>query len=114
MLFERAGKCKQCGKCCRHVYLRDEGKIVKSFNDCLEIAKNDTRLTQFNARGKNENGEIYFACDHIGRDGKCTTYYNRPLLCYTYPDITMLRYGAVPKPDCGYYFRNRFTKKKVM
>jgi len=113
IVYKRKGSCKQCGRCCRHVYLRDRGKLVSSFHECLLMIQSDRDLKQFNVKGVNEFGELFFACNYIGRDNKCTRYKDRPLLCRTYPNISMVRYGAVPKEDCGYYFVNRFTGKKV-
>ena len=77
------------------------------------MVQSDKELSQFKAKGSNECGELFFACEHIGKDNKCGRYKDRPLLCHTYPDISMLRYGAVPKEDCGYYFINRFSRKRV-
>jgi Fe-S-cluster containining protein len=112
-LFVRKGKCKQCGKCCRHVYLRDRGKVVASFNDCLNLVRSDARMSQFTARGKNEMGDLYFACSHIDRQNRCSIYEKRPSLCRVYPQTGMLIYGALPKEDCGFYFVSRITGKKV-
>ena len=111
--YRRKGHCKQCGRCCRHVYIRNDGKLIGSFQECLLIAQSDKKLKHFNVKGANEAGELFFACDYIGKDNKCTRYDERPLMCRVYPDISMLRYGAVPKEDCGYYFINRFTRRKV-
>ncbi|MBU1863410.1 MAG: YkgJ family cysteine cluster protein [Candidatus Omnitrophica bacterium] len=113
IVYARAGSCLNCGRCCRHVYLRDRGKLVSSFHECLLLVKADTSMRNFVAKGANENGELYFACDLVGRDNRCKVYQKRPMLCRTYPDMSMLRYGAIPKDDCGFYFINRFTRKRV-
>lgn len=93
--------------------MRDRGNIAKSFGDCLALIKADKRLGRFSARGRNSSGEIYFACDFIGRDNKCSDYKKRPQLCRTYPSVKMMQYGGIPKGDCGFYFYNRFTGKRV-
>ena len=113
IVYKRSGKCLQCGKCCRHVYLRDKGKIVSSFSDCLKLIKSDPQLNQFFVRGSNSDGELYFSCKYVGRDNECTKYKKRPLLCKTYPSLSMIQYGAVPKEDCGFFFVNRFTGKSL-
>ncbi len=113
ILYKRVGKCNMCGKCCRHVYLRDRGKLVKSFKEYFEMVRFDSSLSKFVPQGRNEYGEIYFACSKVRRDGKCGLYEKRPFLCRAYPDLSMLRYGAVPKGDCGFSFVNRFTGKVV-
>jgi len=95
------------------VYLRDRGKIVQNFSDCLSLIQSDPRMKQFTAKGKNEQGDLYFACVHVTRTNTCGVYTSRPRLCKTYPHISMLRFGAIPKPDCGFCFVNRFTGKKV-
>lgn len=111
---KRIGKCKNCGKCCRHVYLRDGGKLVNSFEQCLILIEKDSRFNQFIAKGKNEFGELYFGCKNVDLKNKCKIYKTRPMLCRTYPEIGMLRYGAVPKIDCGFSFVYRITGKKIV
>jgi len=86
---------------------------VSTFDDCLRLIKSDPRMLQFAARGKNDCGALYFACSHVTRDNKCSIYKKRPRLCKEYPDTGMIRYGAIPKDDCGFWFVNRFTDKKV-
>jgi Fe-S-cluster containining protein len=70
-------------------------------------------MSQFVAKGKNSDGELYFACNHVRRDNACDIYTKRPRLCKEYPHINMLRHGAIPKDDCGFYFVNKLTGKKV-
>lgn len=113
VLFTRAGKCKQCGKCCRHVYLRDGGKIINSFDECLSIVSIKSDLSAFRVKGRNTEGDLFFGCEYVGRNNCCSNYAKRPVLCRAYPNISMLRYGAVPKEDCGYIFVNRFTRRKI-
>ncbi len=113
ILFERGGKCNQCGKCCRHVYLRDGGRLVSNFQDYLELIQSNAKYKQFKVKGTNPSGGLYFSCVHVKKDNKCGAYKTRPLLCRTYPTLTMLYHGAKPKHDCGFYFRNRFTRKIV-
>ena len=114
ILVKRVGSCNNCGKCCRHVYLRDGGKLVKSFEQCLALIEKDSRFNQFVAKGKNEFGELYFGCKNVALNNKCKVYRTRPMLCRSYPDVGMLRYGAIPKIDCGFSFVYRITGKKIV
>ncbi len=70
-------------------------------------------MNQFIAKGKNEYGELYFGCTFITRNNTCGNYKKRPRLCREYPHISMLRFGSIPKEDCGFYFINRMTGKKI-
>ena len=113
ILYRRAGACKQCGRCCRHVYLRERGKILSSFDEYLHLLMDDKKFRRFEVKGEDSEGLLYFACSYVTAGNTCGDYENRPLLCRAYPDLRMTIYGAVPKDDCGFYFINRFTGKKV-
>lgn len=113
ILYRRAGICNNCGRCCRHVYLRNGGDLISSFDDYLEMLMESEKLKRFQVKGRDEQGYLYFACNMVGSDNKCKDYHHRPLMCRAYPDLTMILYDAVPKEDCGFYFINRITRKRV-
>jgi len=112
-MYRVGGECKQCGKCCRHVYLRVGGRVMKTFDDCLDMAKEQTALNSFTSKGQGDGGALFFGCRYVTKDNTCGKYDDRPAMCRAYPDVNMLRYEAVPKDDCGFYFVNRITGKKV-
>ncbi|MFC1809373.1 YkgJ family cysteine cluster protein [Candidatus Omnitrophota bacterium] len=114
ILYTRRGMCTTCGRCCRHVYLRNQGKLVSSFDEYLQMLLENKKYKRFQVKGRDESGYLYFACNLISTDNKCTDYNKRPLLCRAYPDLGMIMYDAVPKEDCGFYFVNRFTGKRVL
>lgn len=113
ILYRRAGVCKQCGSCCRHVYLRNRGVLVRSFEEYLAMIMESKRFKRFDVKGRDSDGYLYFGCKYVTRENTCGDYKKRPLLCRAYPDLSMIMYDAVPKESCGFYFVNRFTGKQV-
>ncbi len=102
-----------CGRCCRHVYLRDHGALVSSFDDYLAMVIANDTFKRFQVKGRDGSGHLFFGCTMVNTDNTCGDYEHRPLMCRAYPDLGMLMYDAVPKEDCGFYFINRFTRKRV-
>jgi Fe-S-cluster containining protein len=113
LLYKRLGKCVTCGRCCRHVYLRDHGELLANFDQYLAMVMENDKFKRFQVKGRDGSGPLYFGCSMISSDNKCTDYDNRPLMCKAYPDLGMIMYGAVPKEGCGFYFINRFTRRRV-
>jgi Fe-S-cluster containining protein len=113
ILYKRLGKCKTCGRCCRHVYLRDNGALVANFDQYLAMVMENEKFKRFQVKGRDGSGYLFFGCTMISSANTCTDYDHRPFMCRAYPDISMIMYDAVPKEDCGFYFINRFTRKRV-
>ena len=102
-----------CGKCCRHVYLRDDGKLISNFDQYLYLITSDPKMKRFQPKGRDQEGCLYFTCEYISRDNKCLDYENRPDICRAYPALSMLKHGAVPKEECGFSFVSRLTGKEA-
>ncbi|MBN1493385.1 MAG: YkgJ family cysteine cluster protein [Candidatus Omnitrophica bacterium] len=113
ILYKRLGTCKMCGRCCRHVYLRNRGDLLSNFDEYLQMLIENEKLKRFQVKGRDAQGYLFFACSMVTSDNRCKDHANRPLMCRAYPDIGMIMYDAVPKDDCGFYFINRFTRRRV-
>ena len=111
--YKRAGECHMCGKCCRHVYLREEGNLITSFDQYLNLIQDDPKMKRFKPKGRDSEGGLFFSCEYISRDNKCLDYEGRPDICRAYPALSMLRYGSTPKEECGFKFVNKITGKEA-
>ena len=95
--YEIVGKCKKCGKCCNYMYSVDtyteeEFKIMQNIFPTYK---------RFYIKGKDEFGNLIFACKLVTPDGLCSDYKNRPRMCRKYP-VKRISYPAKLHDGCGY------------
>ena len=98
----RQGKCRECGQCCKEIYLRIEPRQLgsKLFSQ-LAIAW-ISWLFDFNLlRIEPERHYLVFNCKNQLPDGRCGNYFWRPSVCRNYP---LVDYFERPEflPNCGY------------
>ena len=79
--YEITGECKKCGKCCNYMYSIDtyteeEFKIMQFLFPTYR---------RFYIKGKDEEGNMVFACKLVTKDGLCSDYKHRPRMCRKYP-----------------------------
>ena len=97
MTYEITGSCKKCGKCCNYMYSVDtyteeEFKIMQNIFPTYK---------RFYIKGKDEFGNLIFACKIVTPDGLCYDYKNRPRMCRKYP-VKRISYPAKLHDGCGY------------
>jgi hypothetical protein len=101
------GKCRQCGNCCKEIYLRISPRQLGSrLFTRLAIAW-ITRVFDFILlRIDREHHYLVFTCKHCLPDGKCGNYFWRPSVCRNYP---LVDYFDEPSllPGCGFSARLR-------
>lgn len=95
--YKITGECKQCGKCCNYMYSYDtytekEFKIMQFLYPAYR---------RFYIKGKDEDGNLIFACKLVTKDGKCSVYNKRLAMCKRYP-VKKLRHKAQLHDGCGY------------
>jgi len=101
------GKCRQCGNCCREIYLKATPRQLSSkFFADLAIAWISWIFDFILLRIDYDNHYLIFTCKHRRSDGKCGNYFWRPNICRNYP---LVDYFEEPKmlPDCGFTARLR-------
>ena len=91
------GECKKCGKCCNYMYSADtytekEFKIMQFFFPAYK---------RFYIKGKDEKGNLIFACKWVTKDGLCSNYKKRLKMCKDYP-VKKLRFPVILHEGCGY------------
>lgn len=103
--YEIKGHCRQCGKCCNYMYSYDtyteqEFKILQMIFP---------QYKRFYIKGKDELGNLIFACKFVTSDGKCSVYDKRLSMCKKYP---LKKVSFFPKlhQGCGYYSNPKLFK----
>ena len=97
MSYEITGECKKCGKCCNYMYsvdtyTEDEFKIMQFLFPAYK---------RFYIKGKDEEGNLIFACKLVTPEGLCSDYKNRLRMCKKYP-VKRIHYPARLHDGCGY------------
>lgn len=100
--YWRTGKCKGCGQCCTHIY-------VKHFKHVLQDEKEFKRLqflhkfySDLEIIGKDELGLI-FECKNLDKETKkCKNHFFRPGICRRYPQEELFAMGGTLSETCGY------------
>lgn len=79
--YEITGECKKCGKCCNYMYSFDT-YTEKEFKIMQFLFPSYKR---FYIKGKDESGNLIFACKYVSKEGLCTVYEKRLQMCKKYP-----------------------------
>ncbi|MDD3437236.1 MAG: YkgJ family cysteine cluster protein [Candidatus Gastranaerophilales bacterium] len=95
--YEVVGECKKCGKCCNYMYSFDTYS-EKEFKFMQVLFPSYRR---FYIKGKDEEGNLIFACKYVSPEGLCTVYDRRLKMCRVYPCKKIL-YPAKLHEGCGY------------
>ena len=95
--YEITGECKKCGKCCNYMYSFDtytekEFKIMQFLFPAYR---------RFYIKGKDENGNLIFACKYVTEEGLCSVYDKRLKMCRRYPVKRIYRPMKLHE-GCGY------------
>ena len=97
MEYKITGKCLKCGKCCRYMYSFDtytttDFKIMQFLFPAYK---------RFYIRGKDEEGNLIFACKYVTEEGLCSVYDKRLKMCKKYP-ASKIGYPGKLHEGCGY------------
>jgi Fe-S-cluster containining protein len=97
MTYEIVGECKKCGKCCNYMYSFDTYS-EKEFKFMQLIYP---AYKRFYIKGKDDDGNLIFACKYVSAEGLCTVYKNRLKMCKRYP-VKRILYPADMHEGCGF------------
>jgi Fe-S-cluster containining protein len=98
--YEITGECKKCGKCCNYMYSMDT-YTEKEFKIMQMIYP---KYKRFYIKGKDEFGNLIFACKLVTPEGLCSDYKNRLSMCKNYP-AKRISYPGQLHEGCGYTVR---------
>ena len=95
--YQVTGECKKCGKCCNYMYSYDtytekEFKIMQFLFPAYR---------RFYIKGKDEDGNLIFACKYVTEQGLCSVYENRLPMCKKYPARRIYAKAKLHE-GCGY------------
>jgi len=96
------GKCRQCGTCCREIYLTMTPAQTRSeLFTSVSIRWISWLFDFILLRIDHENNALVFTCRNLTPEGKCGNYFWRPNICRNYP---LVDYFEEPKflPGCGF------------
>ena len=96
-IYEITGECKKCGKCCNYMYSIDT-YTEKEFEIMQKIFP---KYKRFYIKGKDEYGNLIFACKLVTPDGLCSDYKHRLRMCKNYP-AKRIAYRGQLHEGCGY------------
>ena len=95
--YKITGECKKCGKCCNYMYSKDT-YTEKEFKIMQMIFP---KYKRFYIKGKDECGNLIFACKLVTPDGLCSDYKHRLRMCKNYP-AKKISYPGKLHDGCGY------------
>ena len=95
--YEIVGECKKCGKCCNYMYSYDtytekEFKIMQFLFPAYR---------RFYIKGKDDDGNLIFACKYVTKEGLCSVYEKRLPMCKKYPARRIYAKAKLHE-GCGY------------
>ncbi len=100
--YYRTGKCKCCGECCKHIYVKHGKNVIKDEKTFERLQLLHSFYTYLEVIDKDEIGLI-FSCtmqDEVTK--KCKIHRNRPAICRRYPQEELFMMGGSLSKNCGY------------
>ena len=95
--YEITGDCKKCGKCCNYMYSKDT-YTEKEFKIMQMIYP---KYKRFYIKGRDEEGNLIFACKLVTPEGLGSDYDHRLRMCRNYP-AKRIGYPGKLHEGCGY------------
>ena len=102
--YIREGKCNNCGRCCRGIFVRHSNNFIKDEEEFEKLKSQHFFYTYLKVLEKNEMGLLFECTKHDKVTGLCTAYKKRALLCKRYPQEEIFMLGGELYDDCGYSF----------
>ena len=94
------GQCKQRGICCQNIAVGVSNRINNNPLFLKIINWWYTFVYNFTLKGWYKNDAmLIYSCNYL-KNGKCSIYWRRPLICREYPRSK--RIGQTTMPGCGY------------
>lgn len=104
--YYRRGNCNMCGACCENIYVRHNGKVIKTKEEFEKIKKEDNySFYQHISIINQDDFGLVFECNKFDREKKlCKDHKNRPSICRNYPSEEIFSFGAQLQDNCGFNF----------
>lgn len=100
--YMRTGKCKGCGQCCTHIYVKHFKHVLKEEKEFKRLQYLHKFYSDLKIIGKDELGLI-FECTNLDPETKkCKIHFWRPGICRRYPQEELFSMGGTLSDSCGY------------
>lgn len=100
--YLRTGKCKGCGECCTHIYVKHFKHVLKDENEFKKLQYLFKFYSDLEIIGKDDLGLI-FKCTNLDEKTKrCKIHFWRPAICRRYPQEELFTMGGTLSENCGY------------
>ena len=100
--YYRTGKCNECGRCCRKIYVKNFKHVIKDEKEFEKLQYIHRFYSYLKVIGKDETGLIFECTKLDAKTNKCTIHKSRPGICRRYPQEEMLSMGGELSEGCGY------------
>ena len=100
--YWRTGKCKGCGQCCTHIYVKHFKHVLKDEDEFKKLQYLHKFYSDLEIIGKDDLGLI-FECKNLDKKtNKCKIHKKRPGICRRYPQEELFKMGGTLAAHCGY------------
>ena len=112
--YYRTGKCKGCGQCCTHIYVKHFKHVLKDEKEFERLQYLHKFYSGLKIIGKDDLGLI-FECPNLDTETKkCKIHFWRPGICRRYPQEELFAMGGALSDTCGYKMEPIIPFKKVL
>ena len=112
--YYRTGKCKGCGQCCTHIYVKHYKHVIQEEKEFEKLQYLHSFYTHLKVIGKDEIGLI-FECQNLDpKTHKCKIHRFRPAICRRYPQEELFSMGGALSDNCGYKMEPIIPFSKVL
>ena len=112
--YIRTGKCKGCGECCTHIYVKHFKHVLQDEKEFEKLQCLFSFYSGLKIIGKDELGLI-FECTHLDpKTNRCKIHFRRPGICRRYPQEELFAMGGTLSDKCGYKMEPIISFKEVL
>ena len=112
--YYRTGKCKGCGQCCTHIYVKHFKHVLKDEAEFKKLQYLHKFYSDLEIIDKDELG-LVFECKNLDKETKrCKIHFFRPGICRRYPQEELFEMGGTISETCGYKMVPIYEFKEVM
>jgi len=112
--YIRTGKCKGCGECCTHIYVKHFKHVLQDEKEFEKLQCLFSFYSGLKIIGKDELGLI-FECTHLDpKTKRCKIHFRRPGICRRYPQEELFAMGGTLSDKCGYKMEPIISFKEIL
>lgn len=110
--YYRTGKCKGCGQCCTHIYVKHFKHVLQDEKEFEKLQYLHKFYSDLKIIGKDELGLI-FECKNLDSETKrCKIHFWRPGICRRYPQEELFQWVVLYQKTAGIKWNRLYRLKK--